>query len=68
MGNAGTLPAFSYRLETRYTYDELNRLTETVMPDLTPNDWVEGVTRAFVQRRPDGTIKISFPVEDSYTP
>ena len=28
-------------LETRYVYDDLNRLTETLLPDLTPTDWTD---------------------------
>jgi hypothetical protein len=28
-------------LVTRYIYDDLGRLIETIIPDLTPNDWTD---------------------------
>jgi len=28
---------------------------------------IKDATRAFIQRRPDGTIKTAFPVDDDYT-
>ncbi len=43
-------------LETRYVYDALNRLTETVLPDLTPNDWTDN-PRSFTEYSAGNRIK-----------
>jgi hypothetical protein len=46
---------------------EFNRpIGRTFLKGGSADNPVEGLTRAFVQRRPDGTINTSFPVEDSY--
>jgi YD repeat-containing protein len=31
-------------LETRYIYDELGRLAQTILPDLTPDNWDDNPT------------------------